>query len=381
MNFKKMFGIIATFAMVTSMMPTAALGASYSSELEGAYDYAYEIGITTQGSIDSANMYGQLIRAHMAKMMVNYAEDVLGLTPDTSEDCAFTDVASQTDELQGYIVDACQLGLMGRNNDGSVATTFNPNGVVTRAQFGTVLSRALYGDMYNGGNPWYADHLTALQDDGVMNNISNPNAPEVRGYVMLMMQRADETGIATNAGCNDELTIAACAVGDASCPEACQAPEEVKAGSLTVSLNSDTIADGSEIPAVGTIGFAVVDFRANSSDVTVRTVELKKLGLATIPTSTRVWFEKAGVRVSGKASFTSEGLAMISFAPAFVIKANATETLDLYVELSGAANQDFQFTSNGFDSTAQSVNGSFTTPKLRTADYTVALITMSVASA
>ena len=71
-------------------------------------------------------------------------------------------------------------------------TKFRPYDVVTRAEFGTVLSRALRGEEYNGGTPYYADHLEALKDAGVMNNISNPSAPEVRGYVMLMMQRADE---------------------------------------------------------------------------------------------------------------------------------------------------------------------------------------------
>jgi len=197
---------------------------------------------------------------------------------------------------------------------------------------------------------------------------------------MKTLQTADESGVATAAGCNDPLTIAACAVGDSSCPAACQPETEVKAGSLAVSLNSDTIADGSEVPSTGTVKFAAVDFRANGSDVTVKTVEIKKLGLAPIASSTRVRFEKAGIRVSGKASFTNDGVSVISFAPAFVVKSNTTETLDLYVELATSANQDFQFTSNGVDSTAQSVNGSFTTPKLRTAAYTVAPIAFTGAT-
>ena len=71
-------------------------------------------------------------------------------------------------------------------------TLFRPYDVVTRAEFGTVLSRALRGEEYNGAVPYYADHLAALKDAGVMTMITNPSAPEVRGYVMLMMQRADE---------------------------------------------------------------------------------------------------------------------------------------------------------------------------------------------
>jgi hypothetical protein len=45
-------------------------------------------------------MYGQLTRAEMAKMIVNYASEVLGKTPDTSVVCNFTDIAYQTTEMK-----------------------------------------------------------------------------------------------------------------------------------------------------------------------------------------------------------------------------------------------------------------------------------------
>jgi hypothetical protein len=45
------------------------------------------------------------------------------------------------------------------------------------------------------------------------------------------------------------------------------------------------------------------------------------LGLAAVPTSTRIWFEKDGRRLSGRAAFTSERNAIASFAPAYVVKA------------------------------------------------------------
>ena len=80
-----MFASLAIVAMLGTAVPTTVLGAaSYSTELQGAYDYAYGIGVTTQSSIDTANMYGSLLRSHMAKMMVNYAKEVKGMTPDTS---------------------------------------------------------------------------------------------------------------------------------------------------------------------------------------------------------------------------------------------------------------------------------------------------------
>ncbi len=376
-NFKKLFSIVAIVAMMSTAVPTATLGAaSYSDELEGAYDYAYGIGITTQSSIDTANMYGSLIRSHMAKMMVNYAKEVKGMIPDTSLTCDFTDVANQTEELQGYITEACQLGLMGVG-----ITAFNPNGVVTRAQFGTVLSRVLYGDMYDGGDPYYADHLAALQEAGIMTNISNPNAPEVRGYVMLMLQRA--AGGTTPAVCETPENVLSCSLGLDTCPAECvTTPIVVKAGNLNVSLDSSSLDNGTQVPSTGTIRFATVSFAASSSDdVSLNTIVVKKIGLAAIPSNTRIWFEQDGIRVSGKAAFSSDGTSTVSFAPSFVVKAGNTEKLDLYVQLATSAGQDFQFASDTMNTTAENVNGSFTTPTLRTANYTVAPINVVVASA
>jgi len=381
MNLKKLFATTLTVLMVATMFPVNLMAnASYSDELEGAYDYAFSKGATTMDSIDESNVYGTLIRSHMAKMLSAWGTEVLGLTPDTSKDCEFTDIENQTQEMQDYILEACQLGLMG-----VWITEFRPNDKVTRAEFGTVLSRALRGDKYNGGTPYYADHLEALQDANVMNNISNPSAFEVRGYVRLMMQRADEEGVATPATCKDPMVAIACALNplDNACPVECRDIEdenEVKAGSLKVSLNSDSLSDWTEVPSTGTVRFAVVDFKASSDDVSLKSVEISKMGLATIPSSTRVRFEKDGIRISGKAAFTSEWKAVMSFAPAYDVKAWDTATLDLYVELWTSAGQDFQFESTEIDSTAEDMNGDFTTPKLRTANYTVAPVTFDKAS-
>jgi hypothetical protein len=78
---------------------------------------------------------------------------------------------------------------MGLNTDGTIDTVFNPNEVITRAQFGTILSRVLRGDIYNGGEIYYKKHLDALKEAGIMNKIDTPLAKELRGWVMLMLMR------------------------------------------------------------------------------------------------------------------------------------------------------------------------------------------------
>jgi len=159
---------------------------AYSQELTWAYNYAYTVGITTMPTIDQANMNGKLIRSHMAKMMSKYAIEILNLVPNTWKVCNFGDISWQTEELKWFIIQSCQLGLMGVG-----LTNFNPQWEVTRAQFGTVLSRAMYGEKNNDWEPYYVNHLNALKIDGIMNDISKPTNLEIRWYVMLMMQRAD----------------------------------------------------------------------------------------------------------------------------------------------------------------------------------------------
>jgi hypothetical protein len=118
-------------------------------------------------------------------MIDTFAINVLWLQPDTSLPCTFNDLGSTSIDHQWYIKEACQLGLMGIGT-----TKFNPDEYITRAEFGVTLSRALRGNKHNGWSPYYANHLQALHDAGIMNNITNPRMLELRGNVMLMLMRA-----------------------------------------------------------------------------------------------------------------------------------------------------------------------------------------------
>ena len=160
---------------------------------------------------------------------------------------------------------------------------FNPNGIVTRAEFGTVLSRALWGDLYDGANPYYADHLNALKEEGIMTNISNPNMTEVRGYVMLMMQRADTER--KPAICMTPENIMACLLELDTCPEECRGldlEEEVKLpGHATVSLvgsaTTQTTAKNAVDKKVGTIKLT-----AGENETRVSSIVIERSGLGQI---------------------------------------------------------------------------------------------------
>ena len=64
---------------------------------------------------------------------------------------------------------------------------FRPFDMVTRAEFGTALSRMLFG--IEDGNPHYMTHLAKLKKEWIMTNI-DPEMIEVRGYVMIMLMRS-----------------------------------------------------------------------------------------------------------------------------------------------------------------------------------------------
>ena len=192
--------------------------ANYSTEEKQAYDYAYKNNITTIDSIDKANMWWNLTRIAMAKMISNYAINILGLTPDTSKNCYFSDVSLSLDyQYDNWVTKACQLGLMW-----VWINQFYPNWVVTRAEFWTVLSRTLNSkdtaklNIMNNANPYYGIHLSYLKEEWIMNNIANPTDFERRWRVMLMLMRADKNYTWWQIASYDELddVVATCHVDD-----------------------------------------------------------------------------------------------------------------------------------------------------------------------
>ncbi len=162
------------------------------TEIEQAYHWAFEKGITTMPTIERARMYDGVLRAELAKMISVYATQVLNKTGVTELMPYYEDVWNIQGDLKGYIVLSYQLGLMGRKADGSPLKNFDPYGQVTRAQFATVLSRLLYGDQYeNPGGLRYANHLQVLKDNNILKN-TTPTMKELRGYIMLMLMRTEK---------------------------------------------------------------------------------------------------------------------------------------------------------------------------------------------
>ena len=135
-------------------------------------------------SIEWARLSDWLTREEMAKMISNYAVDILWKVPDTTKPCYFLDSNINPDLVQ-YVTISCQLWLMWQ-----WITSFRPKDFVTRAEFWTVLSRMLWWNEYEWWKLYYENHLRALNVSWIMKNISYPFNNEIRWYVMLMLMRS-----------------------------------------------------------------------------------------------------------------------------------------------------------------------------------------------
>ena len=370
-----MFAGLTGGLMLASVLPVSVLGAaSYSQELQEAYNYAYSKGITTMSPIDNANMYGELTRGQLAKMIANWAEKEMGTKVDTTAVCSFSDAHTAEGDLATYVKKACQMGLMGQGID-----KFRPNDKVTRGEFGTTLSRALWGDKYNGATPFYKNHLEALRDAGIMKMIDTPNQMEIRGYVMLMLMRS--VNVVTPSECKDPAVILACALGGDACPARCKDKNpgaNTGTNNTAGDLNINVVDYSNQIRSVPMVGISIfnaIKFDA-TNDVTVNSVTLERVGLSSRSDIKGVWFEKDGIAVSSRGTVATDGKVMTNFNKGFKVK--SSETLDLVVELSGAsAGAEIAFKFIGVDSTAKNAVYNAVTSTYRTAKYDVAALDFS----
>ena len=135
-------------------------------------------------NIDKANMDDPLIRIAMAKMLSQYAINILWKSPNMSLTCTFNDVPYNLDlQYDNWSKLACQLWIMGTN-----MSSFRPNDTVTRAEFATALSRMLYW-LEDWVDRYYSTHLNKLYNEWIISS-TDPKIKELRWYVMLMLMRS-----------------------------------------------------------------------------------------------------------------------------------------------------------------------------------------------
>jgi len=163
---------------------------SYSkinSELIAAYNWSYSKQITTMQDYYLAKADKPITRAELAKMIVWFSTNVMNKEVPQKNKCKFNDIWNIDPNLEIAILQICNLWIMWK-----WIKTFRPNDYVTRAEFGTVLSRTLWWNENEWWSIYYENHLKMLKLKWIMNKIDFPLNKEIKGYVMLMLMRADK---------------------------------------------------------------------------------------------------------------------------------------------------------------------------------------------
>jgi len=191
-----------------------------------AYNFAFANWITTMDTIEKADMYWTLDRIAMAKMIWNYAVNILWLIPDVTLTCYFPDVPTDVNvAYDNWVTKACQLWLMWQ-----WITNFRPRDKVTRAEFATVLSRLINRNSddlnrLNSANPYYSEHMKYLQNNWIIDSVINLSEydNELRWYVMLMLMRANDLENTIETNCTaEELVVCSTAEDMDACISECE---------------------------------------------------------------------------------------------------------------------------------------------------------------
>lgn len=154
----------------------------YTDELVQAYTFAKSLDITTMNSIEEARVEDALTRAEFAKMISNYATQVVATKSQTNDACVFDDLDEVNDELASYSIKVCKLGIMGQNT----GRNFRPNEALLRSEIVTIISR-LY-NLAKDSDPYYKDHMAAMKDKWYI-TVEDPDMTEIRGNVFIILQR------------------------------------------------------------------------------------------------------------------------------------------------------------------------------------------------
>lgn len=381
--FKKVTSAMTVGAVIASTLATSIVAAA-----SGFLPYAEALAdakVITKSSTEAGyRLADNALRQEVAGMM-------MALNKATYADnfaCAnkFSDVsATKPNSWICKIVEtALSKGLISAN------AKFRPEDKITRAEALamilkgqgieiTAASKSSFNDVKEG---WQVNVTeTALAKKIISANASfRPNDNITRGELFVLAANAAGLKIATDDLNLDDLfgdttTSTGTTTTDTTTTTTTDTTV-VKAGDLNVSLNPASPASQS-VPQSGTVTFGKFDVKAASSDITLNSVQFAREGLGNRSDIQRVWMELNGVRVTGRQSVGSDNTVAVTFSPALVIKAGATQALDLVATLSGTTTGgQHRFTiasTSNIVSSSSTVGGTYpmSTATMTTAAYTV----------
>ena len=162
-------------------------------DLMNVYLWAHDNWITTWESLEAALPDGYIKRWEMAKLIVDFVENVLWreVPIEIPSQCnRWDEWERESDEIGVYAKKSCALWLMGIYME-----NFKPNKLLDRAEFGTIISRVLWWEKYNipnatKDNKYYVKHLDEVKKENLITKIENPEAiKELRKWIWTVLQK------------------------------------------------------------------------------------------------------------------------------------------------------------------------------------------------
>lgn len=375
-------------------------GIYYVSSWKSVLDFGYANWLTIFNEVSKFRPADDLLREESTKFFTQAFDKLFSSTTlSSTSSCAFSDITTADQTLIPFIVQSCEKWIF-KWSDGK----FWPKRKLTNAEAIAVVIRMIDGMLDEKTTPWYGSYYTKLASYAkqypsvniVYNRMIDPASNAKRGDVLELIYSLykwvfykDASDFSTTVvdqmlevnQCKDPMMQLSCALWLPDCSAKCKSPSQETSssnttsnanqstqttpGKLSVSLSSWS-PDDSTIPPTWIARLGVIDFAASSDgDVVINAITIENIW-SPMSSSTRVWLANNWGRVSNRASFDANGKATISIAPGSVVKANRSQTLELYVDLSAEEGQTFKIKSTNIEASASSINGWFTTATFTT---------------
>ncbi len=157
---------------------------SAKSELELAYEFALQNWIDILDNLEESTVKWWLTRIAMAKMLSQYAINILWKVPANKIVPKYKDITKELNEKYNWAIElAYQLWIMGIWID-----SYRPFDLVPRSEFVTALSRMLYG-LQDWTENYYSTHMDKLKKEWIITN-TDPDMQELKWYVLIMLMRS-----------------------------------------------------------------------------------------------------------------------------------------------------------------------------------------------
>ena len=363
-----------------------AYGAAYPQVVQDAFNWAKQNGMTNANSIDEFEPYAQLSRGTAAKLFAIFGKDVLGLQPDVTRSCNFSDIDGKW--YAKYAIEACQLGLMKGDNG-----KFYGDRKLFKSEAVVVLARALAGKTLE-----WNEAITYAQEKGITHetDVTKLYRPVLKWELVIMEKRVADQKQATqqnqeqnqqeenadignllnnllNEGQEEqqekqsnEQTTSEKNQQEQQTEEQGQTEEQsqeeqqaVEGNVLEVALDPESPRDASVPKGARAVVMGIVDLTAGSKDVTVKRIVLKREGLWDNDDFDQVYItDENGIKLSDEKDVLNDDSVTFDRLN-IVVKAGETRKIKIVADIdsnAGNSRQDYFIVQN-IEADASEVHG------------------------